>query len=161
MRDEQHGAGDDERILIFLANPLPVVGVGEDVFVGLQIFSFLIAPALSTARAPRLVQAAWPSGPRPAATSISGSTSASMTRRPDFMRSWLRNRRTVSRLPSTSSVPPEMNPAMKTRWKGRDVELGRDRGLDRNLVETGATGDASREDAAKEFETDSSGHGFP
>ncbi len=39
-----------------------------------------------------------------------------MTRRLDLVRNWLRNRRVVSRLPSTSSVPPEMNPATKTRW---------------------------------------------
>ena len=38
MRREQHGAGDDERILIFLADALPVVRVGEDVLVGLQVF---------------------------------------------------------------------------------------------------------------------------
>ena len=38
-----------------------------------------------------------------------------MTRSPDLVRSWLRSRRVVSRLPSTSSVPPEMNPATSTR----------------------------------------------
>ena len=45
----------------------------------------------------------------------STSTSASTTRNSDFVRSWLRSRRVVSRLPSTSSLPPEMNPATKTR----------------------------------------------
>ena len=39
-----------------------------------------------------------------------------MTRRLDLVRSWLRSSRVVSRLPSTSSVPPEMNPATNTRW---------------------------------------------
>ena len=34
----------------------------------------------------------------------------------DFVRSWLRSRRTVSRFASTSSVPPETNPATSTLW---------------------------------------------
>ena len=50
-----------------------------------------------------------------AATSVSGSTSASMTRRLDLVRSWLRSRRTVSRFASTSSLPPAMKPATSTR----------------------------------------------
>ena len=51
-----------------------------------------------------------------AAISASGSTSASITRSGDFVRSWLRSRRTVSRFASTSSVPPLMKPATSTRW---------------------------------------------
>ena len=52
------------------------------------------------------------------AISASGSTSASMTRRPERVRSWLRSRRTVSRLASTSSEPPAMKPTTWTRWNG-------------------------------------------
>ena len=51
-----------------------------------------------------------------AAISASGRTSASMMRSGDFERSWLRRRRTVSRFASTSSLPPLMNPATRTRW---------------------------------------------
>ena len=52
------------------------------------------------------------------AISASGSTSASITRRPDRVRSWLRSSRTVSRLASTSSEPPAMKPTTCTRWNG-------------------------------------------
>ena len=45
-------------------------------------------------------------------------------RRFDFERSWLRNSRTVSRLASTSSVPPAMNPAMSTRWNADTSSFG-------------------------------------
>ena len=38
MRREQHPAGDDHRVLIFLADLFPVIGVGEDVLVRLEIF---------------------------------------------------------------------------------------------------------------------------
>src|SRR4029079_19303686 len=51
-----------------------------------------------------------------AATSARGSTSASITRSGDLVRSWLRRSRTVSRLASTSSLPPLMKPATSTRW---------------------------------------------
>src|SRR6476619_2564016 len=44
--------------------------------------------------------------------------SASMTLSDDLVRSWLRSRRTVSWLASTSSLPPATNPATSTRWNG-------------------------------------------
>src|SRR6187551_2028741 len=51
-------------------------------------------------------------------------TSASMTRRDDFERSWLRSSRTVSWLASTSSVPPATNPAIRTRWNAVTSSFG-------------------------------------
>src|SRR4051812_38215509 len=57
--------------------------------------------------------------------SMRGITSASMTRSVDFVRSWLRSSRTVSRLVSTSSLPPATNPATSTRWKGETSIFGR------------------------------------
>src|SRR4051812_19659220 len=48
-----------------------------------------------------------------------------MTLSEDFVRSWLRSRRTVSRLVSTSSLPPATKPATRTRWKGETSILGR------------------------------------
>src|SRR5262245_47312585 len=59
------------------------------------------------------------------ATSWSGSTSESITRSSDLVRSWLRSRRVVSRLPSTSSVPPAMKPATSTRWNAPTSSFGR------------------------------------
>src|SRR5262249_856256 len=59
------------------------------------------------------------------ATSMSGSTSESITRSSDLVRSWLRSRRVVSRLPSTSSVPPARKAATRTRWKAPTSSLGR------------------------------------
>src|SRR4030095_13880548 len=41
QRREEHGAGHDERLLIFLPDPLPVLDVREDVLVRLQVFLFL------------------------------------------------------------------------------------------------------------------------
>ena len=38
LRREQHRAGDDQRLLIFLADPLPVRDVREDVLIRLEIF---------------------------------------------------------------------------------------------------------------------------
>src|SRR6185503_3155462 len=52
------------------------------------------------------------------AISASSITSASMTFSSDLVLSWLRSRRTVSWLASTSSVPPLTKPAMSTRWNG-------------------------------------------
>jgi hypothetical protein len=37
VRREQHRAGDDQRVLIFLADLLPVRNIGEEAFVRLQI----------------------------------------------------------------------------------------------------------------------------
>src|SRR5262249_30991849 len=37
---EEHRAGHDERVLVFLADALPVRGVGEQPLVGLEIFLF-------------------------------------------------------------------------------------------------------------------------
>src|SRR4249920_2411204 len=42
--------------------------------------------------------------------------SASITRSDDLERSWLRSRRTVSWLVSSSSLPPATKPATSTRW---------------------------------------------
>src|SRR6266446_7010166 len=56
---------------------------------------------------------------------MSGITSASMTLSDDFVRSWLRSNRTVSRFVSTSSLPPATNPATRTRWNGETSILGR------------------------------------
>ena len=56
--------------------------------------------------------------------SISDTASASMTLRVDFVRSWLRSRRTVSRFESTSSVPPATNPTTSTRWNGDVSSFG-------------------------------------
>src|SRR5207237_5638449 len=39
--DEQHGPGDDERVLEFFANPFPVRRVREEPFVRLEIFFVL------------------------------------------------------------------------------------------------------------------------
>ena len=47
-----------------------------------------------------------------------------LARHPDLFRSWLRRRRVVSRLPSTSSVPPEMKPATSTRWNPDTSSFG-------------------------------------
>ena len=63
-----------------------------------------------------------------AASSTSGRTSASMTRRPDLVLSWLRSSRTVSRLASTSSVPPLMKPATRTR-RNADTSIFGERGV--------------------------------
>src|SRR3990170_5173523 len=52
-------------------------------------------------------------------------TSASMTLSDDFVRSWLRSNRTVSRFVSTSSLPPVMKPATRTRWNGETSIFGR------------------------------------
>src|SRR6185503_7176780 len=41
QRREEYGAGHDERLLIFLTDPLPVLDVREDVLVRLQVFLFL------------------------------------------------------------------------------------------------------------------------
>ena len=41
MGREEHGPGDDQRVLIFLANFFPVRRVGKQPFVGLEIFLFL------------------------------------------------------------------------------------------------------------------------
>src|SRR5882757_2787394 len=56
---------------------------------------------------------------------MSGMTSASMTLSDDLVRSWLRSNRTVSRLVSTSSLPPATNPATSTRWNGETSSFGR------------------------------------
>src|SRR5580765_6252776 len=56
---------------------------------------------------------------------MSGMTSASMTLSDDFVRSWLRSSRTVSRFVSTSSLPPATKPATRTRWNGETSILGR------------------------------------
>src|SRR5688572_10344202 len=56
---------------------------------------------------------------------MSGMTSASMTLSDDFVRSWLRSNRTVSRFVSTSSVPPATKPATRTRWNGDTSIFGR------------------------------------
>ena len=73
----------------------------------------------------------WPDGALPGgvwlcslATSMSVSTSASMTFSDDFVRSWLRSKRTVSRFASTSSLPPLMKPATSTRWNAVTSILG-------------------------------------
>ena len=58
------------------------------------------------------------------ASAASGSTSASITRRLVFVRSWLRSSRTVSMFASTSSVPPAMKPATSTRWKADTSSFG-------------------------------------
>ena len=41
-----------------------------------------------------------------------------------LLRSWLRNRRTVSMFASTSSFAPAIKPAMKIRWNGVTSSLG-------------------------------------
>ena len=41
MRPEQHHPGDDERLLVFLADLFPVLDVGEELLVGLEILFFL------------------------------------------------------------------------------------------------------------------------
>src|SRR5450759_845012 len=73
-----------------------------------------------------------------AAISVSGTTSASISVMLDLVRSWLRSRRTVSRLASTSSAPPAMNPATSTRWNG-DVSsfgwIGVSSGISNTLVQ--------------------------
>src|SRR4051794_4297291 len=51
-------------------------------------------------------------------TSMSCRTSASITFSDDFVRSWLRSRRTVSWFASTSSLPPATKPTTSTRWNG-------------------------------------------
>src|SRR5437773_3906094 len=56
---------------------------------------------------------------------MSGITSASMTLSDDFVRSWLRSNRTVSRFVSTSSLPPATKPATRTRWNGETSIFGR------------------------------------
>src|SRR5712691_7014100 len=56
---------------------------------------------------------------------MSGMTSASMTLSDDFVRSWLRSNRTVSRFVSTSSLPPATKPATRTRWNGETSIFGR------------------------------------
>src|SRR5438477_2043112 len=56
---------------------------------------------------------------------MSGMTSASMTLSDDFVLSWLRSNRTVSRFVSTSSLPPATKPATRTRWNGETSILGR------------------------------------
>ena len=129
MRREQHRAGDDQRLLIFFADLLPVFDVREQALVRLEILFFL-----DRRRACRRGAGAGRSRPLGRRTSISGRTSASMTRRSDLVRSWLRSSRVVSRLPSTSSVPPEMKPATSTRWNAADIELRPDRRLDRDFV---------------------------
>ena len=58
------------------------------------------------------------------AMSISGRMSASITLSDDFVRSWLRSRRTVSWLASTSSLPPATKPATRTRWNGETSSFG-------------------------------------
>jgi hypothetical protein len=55
---------------------------------------------------------------------ISGSVSASITRMMPLFRSWLRSRRTVSMLASTSSFAPAMKPAMKMRWNADTSSFG-------------------------------------
>ena len=55
---------------------------------------------------------------------MSGMTSASMTLSDDFVRSWLRSRRTVSWFASTSSLPPATKPATRTRWNGETSIFG-------------------------------------
>ena len=127
-RREEHGAGDDQRVLVFLAELLPERDVGEDALVLLEVL--LVADRALPVRSDRLlaVGAAPAAATRPtrcrdpltcsAAMLASGRTSASITRRFDFERSWLRSSRTVSRFASTSSVPPPMKPATSTRWNG-------------------------------------------
>src|SRR6185436_5748360 len=82
-----------------------------------------------------------------AASSASGSTSASITRRPDFVRNWLRNRRTVSRFASTSSVPPLMKPATSTRRNAETSifgESGVSMGTSKKLVHPLTTASRAR-----------------
>lgn len=50
------------------------------------------------------------------AISRSGITSESMTSSSELRRSWLRSKRAVSKLASTSSEPPDTKPAISTRW---------------------------------------------
>ena len=167
VRREQHRAGDDQRVLVLLADLLPVVDVGEDAArSGSRSFSSRIccawrlraarlrggrrrgrlrrgrpaAPwrsrrssALAPAVARRRVLAALPR-PVPAAAARRHRSRAATT----SMRSWLRSRRTVSRLASTSSEPPAMKPAIEHALERRDVHLGLDGRLDRHLVEARA-----------------------
>ena len=58
------------------------------------------------------------------AMSMSGRMSASITFSDDFVRSWLRSRRTVSWFASTSSLPPATKPATSTRWNGETSSFG-------------------------------------
>src|SRR3954465_13611008 len=81
-----------------------------------------------------------------AAISASGRTSASIPRRPDFERSWLRRSRTVSRFASTSSVPPLMKPATSTPpnavtsiFGDRGVSIGTSKKLVHALVNVSRT----------------------
>src|SRR4051812_36886980 len=57
------------------------------------------------------------------AISMSVIGSASITRSDDFERSWLRSRRTVSWLVSSSSLPPATKPATSTRWNAETSSL--------------------------------------
>ena len=47
-----------------------------------------------------------------------------MTRMLDLVRNWLRSRRTVSRFASSSSDPPAMKPATRTRWNAVTSSFG-------------------------------------
>ena len=47
-----------------------------------------------------------------------------MTWNSELLRSWLRSNRAVSRLVSTSSLPPDTNPATRTRWKPETSSFG-------------------------------------
>ena len=160
MRREQHRAGDDQRVLIFLADRLPVRDVGEQPLVRLEILLVLDASAAAAASAsagPAPVAAPLPADVAAAGVvrsavgrlvlilrdlDAAACTSASITLSDDFVRSWLRSRRTVSWFVSTSSVPPATKPATSTRWNGRDVQLGLDRRFDRDLERSRAAGDS-------------------
>ena len=126
---------------IFLADALPVGGVGEQPLVRLEIL-FVLDVLGQRERLRRRSAAA--DGGRAAvgrrrrgrrrrrfarrlcslAMSISGSMSASMTRSDDLVRSWLRSSRTVSWFASTSSLPPATKPATSTRWNGVTSSFG-------------------------------------
>ena len=151
MRREQHRAGDDQRVLVFLADALPVGGVGEQALVRLEIFFVLdilrqrqrprsvAAPCgrrgFARRRSPRRASAG---APAPCSGPARLRSAAGRRRRSpcsdDLVRSWLRSRRTVSWFASTSSVPPATKPATSTRWNADDIQLRLDRRLDRDLV---------------------------
>ena len=134
---EDDGAGHDQRLLEFLADLLPVGGVGKQRLVRLEILlvedslrerpspagrrgrcdGVLASPAVVPARRSG-VRRGGRVGPGRGRPAGAAAESASITRSGVFVRNWLRSSRTVSMFASTSSAPPEMKPTTCTREKG-------------------------------------------